>query len=119
MEYYNDNRTPRDRLNEDFIEKLLADDLPEFGCGCNQRENVGCPTCESTRTKNQGGDCEGYHPPHLNGNPLAMVYSPYQEWENLYEVESALQRGTIFKCLDFPFYKVRCCDVTRGKNCRR
>lgn len=154
MEYYNDNRTPRERLSEDFLDRLLDDELPGFGCGCDKNDNGISPACEGSRAnrvnnrdfvrvmpvaeisrpstdyedegcscgedRNCGcGDCDGYHPPHLHGNPLAMVYSPHQEWENLYEAETALHRGTIFKCLDFPFYKVRCSDTHCGKGCRR
>ena len=39
----------------------------------------------------------------LTGYPLAMVYSPEQGFENLYEPEDGLSRGTIFAALDFPF----------------
>ena len=35
--------------------------------------------------------------------PLAMVYSPVQEWRDLYDNEAGHERGTIFKELDFPF----------------
>ena len=35
--------------------------------------------------------------------PLAMVYSPKQEWRDLYENEEGHGRGTIFKELEFPF----------------
>lgn len=34
---------------------------------------------------------------------LAMVYSPYQEWQNIYDGEKSLERGTIFAELDKPF----------------
>ena len=36
--------------------------------------------------------------------PLAMVYSPVQEWRELYDNEAGLARGTVFKELDFPFW---------------
>lgn len=41
---------------------------------------------------------------------LAMAYVPNQTWGNLYETPVALQKGTIFAALDFPFYgeKYRC-----------
>ena len=39
----------------------------------------------------------------LAGYPLAMVYSPEQAFENLYEPDEGLSRGTIFKALDMPF----------------
>ncbi len=35
---------------------------------------------------------------------LAMMYVPYQRFENLYEPEKALERGTLFADLDLPFY---------------
>ena len=35
--------------------------------------------------------------------PLAMVYSPYQQFRNLYSPEIALERGTVFTELDLPF----------------
>ena len=58
-------------------------------------------------TKPQGG-CENT-PSSINGNmrldglPLAMSYLPMQKWENLYDPEVGLSRGTIFCCLDLPF----------------
>ncbi len=54
------------------------------------------------------GDFDNYKLPDLHGNPLSMVYSPHQKWGNLYEAEHGHSRGTIFKCLDFPFYGASC-----------
>ena len=39
----------------------------------------------------------------LAGYPLAMVYSPEQAFDNLYEPEEGLAHGTVFAALDFPF----------------
>jgi len=39
----------------------------------------------------------------LDSLPLAMGYVPVQKWENLYDPETALDRGTLFCCLDLPF----------------
>ncbi len=61
----------------------------------------------SENTKPQGG-CENV-PAAVSGNmrldalPLAMSYLPMQKWENLYDPEVGLDRGTIFACLDLPF----------------
>ena len=41
--------------------------------------------------------------PSLEGASLAMVYSPIQRFEELYEPAEALCRGTLFRCLDMPF----------------
>lgn len=35
--------------------------------------------------------------------PLAMAYVPFQKWEEPYDRETALSRGTIFPALDKPF----------------
>ena len=39
----------------------------------------------------------------LYSYPLAMVYSPLQEFRELYDADVALGRGTIFAELDLPF----------------
>ena len=39
----------------------------------------------------------------LKSHPLAMVYSPLQEFHELYTPEKALERGTVFTELDLPF----------------
>ena len=35
--------------------------------------------------------------------PLAMAYVPMQIWNKTYELDKALQVGTLFPCLDKPF----------------
>lgn len=72
-----------------------------------------CPVCRSLRK-------EALTPIPLNSpsrsntvnaveNPtsLAMVYSPKQAFDNLYETEKALARGTLFAELDKPFSPCR------------
>ena len=44
---------------------------------------------------------ESSFPAHAS---LAMMYVPYQRFQNLYEPEKALARGTLFADLDLPFY---------------
>ena len=44
---------------------------------------------------------ESSFPAHIS---LAMAYVPYQRFENLYDEEKALSRGTLFAELDMPFY---------------
>ena len=42
--------------------------------------------------------------PFMPNDPrLAFAYVPFQKYENIYPVEKALCRGTIFKDLDIPF----------------
>ncbi len=49
----------------------------------------------------------------LAGFPLAMVYSPYQQFDNLFTPDEALCKGTLFVELDKPFYG------NRGGRCER
>ena len=44
---------------------------------------------------------ESSFPAHIS---LAMAYVPFQRFENLYNDEKALDRGTLFAELDLPFY---------------
>ena len=39
----------------------------------------------------------------FSGMPIAMAYVPWQEWQDLYEIDKALYCGTIFKELHKPF----------------
>ena len=47
------------------------------------------------------------NPNCLNDYPLAMVYAPEQAFTDLYDCEQWLEKGTIFKALDFPFRGAR------------
>ncbi len=64
--------------------------------------------CGANNTNNNRKPCnpEGNN----NGNgwglyeyPLAMVYSPYQNFRNIYKCQDALEKGTLFSELDLPF----------------
>ena len=39
---------------------------------------------------------------------LGMVYSPYQEWQNIYDSDKGFDNGTIFAELDKPFLGYKC-----------
>ena len=39
----------------------------------------------------------------LGSLPIAMTYTPMQQWKTTYSAEEALQRGTLFPELDLPF----------------
>lgn len=47
----------------------------------------------------------------MEGFALAMAYVPWQQWGEIYPLNTGLQRGTIFPELDKPFFKGRCCDL--------
>ena len=69
-------------------------DMPRMSKGggdgdfCPIEQNGAVPECES------GVAC---------CRSLAMVYSPYQHFEELYEAGESLCRGTLFRKLDKPF----------------
>lgn len=76
----------------------------DCGCGGTQTtvsrsSDCGCTDC------NHGAKNDGI----LNGRSLAMVYSPYQKYEELYDPREGLCNGTIFCNLNKPFYGDRGC----------
>ena len=44
----------------------------------------------------------------LRNMPVAMAYTPIQRWNQVYDKERGLTRGTIFPELDLPFVMGRC-----------
>lgn len=125
MNPYN-RSTPRDRLDPRMLEKLSHEQHRDNngGCGCDGREHhthtemrSACPITPQCGARNEmpngcGCGC-GYEPdgnmyPTDFNTTLAMVYSPLQEFQNLYCEEEALIAGTIFKELDKPFYGPKC-----------
>lgn len=46
----------------------------------------------------------------MDALPVAMAYVSWQNWQSVYDNETALCRGTVFPCLDLPFlaYKGAC-----------
>ena len=47
--------------------------------------------------------CTGETECGMDALPVAMAYVSWQNWQNPYDPETALCRGTIFPCLDLPF----------------
>ena len=77
---------------------------PRFGVGYRPRRCVGCACGERKEDdSDENSPCTSGNCP-LSGKPLAMVYSPEQAFEGLYEPEEGLSHGTIFEALDMPFY---------------
>ena len=111
----NDNRTPRERIDDSFLRRMLGENggvhsTPTAPRGGREQSGQGGLSC------NPGGaSVENYR---LMNFPLGMVYSPIQEWRNAYDVDMALERGTLFRELDMPWEVAmpssgkggRCCD---------
>ena len=76
----------KDSCSMSELQKILS------GCGNIPAANLDLPACEKS------GKSYG-----LSGYPLAMVYSPMQEFDKLYELDKGFNAGTIFSELDLPF----------------
>ncbi len=96
-------RTPRDRIDRDFLLRTMEEVPSGSSCGCRR---------EVQRKRNCCTSAYG-----VEGHPLAMVYAARQEFRNLYDCAQGLERGTIFAELDLPFYKTPCNN--RKEGCRR
>ena len=66
----------------------------------SESPRLSCRGEESGVSARMQNDC-------MAGRSLAMVYSPCQEFEGLYEGAAALAAGTIFRELEKPFYGAR------------
>ena len=86
------------RINDDVLSRILGSD------SCT------VPTCNAEHEKS-----EHRHSWGLKNYPLAMVYAVDQCFDEIYDLEHALEAGTVFKELDLPFMGM---TVTKGGNCR-
>ena len=66
--------------------------LDSCGNGMRNAPDIDLPSCENN---NRSFGLVGY--------PLAMVYSPMQEFDKLYDIDKGFDAGTIFSELDLPF----------------
>lgn len=48
-------------------------------------------------------NASGFDARYLGSLPLAMAYTPMQQWKSTYSPQEGLSRGTIFPELDLPF----------------
>ena len=131
MKVKNENFTPRERVNRELLDRMMAESAreeaaerttmpspspapypaaPAMACQC--REERRCPgnyanrnQCAPQREDSGPNTCRT---PVYPGVSLAMVYSPCQAFADLYEPEAGIARGTIFKELDKPFYPTPC-----------
>lgn len=112
-------------FQNDALLRLLEEEggSARCGCGCGGlmrgiNRRASCPRGEGASDSGAGEQQEGCHNGGcawqsgtvaeqtgkcLAGSSLAMVYAPWQSFEELYEPEEALCRGTLFKALDKPF----------------
>ncbi len=90
--------------------------VEKSNCGCGNNTVVitearrsACPISRCTTTPVTEGCVDTY--------PVAMAYVPMQQWRELYDPDSAIHRGTIFRELDLDWYPTNCRkDCRRGNN---
>ena len=85
------------------IESERNSSVQGSGCGCNgtsEHADCGCGCNDSSLISEFDYS-------------LAMAYSPYQQFQNIYCEEEGFAIGTIFKELDKPFYGPKC----KGGHC--
>lgn len=100
----NDTLTPRDRIGDEMLRRMLGEDASP------SRPMPDLPPEEHARESRHGAPdapCETWG---LRDHPLGMVYAPWQDFSDLYDRDTALRQGTIFRKLDLPF---------RGESVRR
>ena len=84
-----------DRISDGILRQIIGDDKPD------------APSCNISKDRHMSWGLEGY--------PLAMVYAPIQCFKDVYDLDTALMQGTVFKELDLPFKGE---SVGKGGMCR-
>ena len=84
----------RGREHADYA--TLRQNLNARDCDCRNGAVTAAPAANVAPMRPNDPSC-------LENYPLAMVYAPGQAFEALYECEQWLEKGTIFKALEFPF----------------
>jgi len=84
-------------------------------CGCQEHQEHHEHPADYDRRDRDNSPCEPCaNDDRMKHFALAMAYVPIQEWEMLYDEETALIRGTLFEALDLPWYQSACGDQ-RGR----
>lgn len=122
MDQQRDCGSPLDRIDESVLRMMLGGDPGETAGTTGTSRRSGGTRGSGVQSAERGFGCDSrgtagatFALPDLYGTPLAMVYSPVQRFENLYDPEEGLAAGTIFRDLDFPFYPAGCSSCGRGR----
>ena len=113
MNSFDENMTPRDRADgiDSILRELMGDEL-------EQNSLPSPPPCQTGNDDKQ--DAHTAHGRSCEFLSLAMVISPYQEFDNLFDCyEEALQKGTLFRELYMPMQgRGPCTDGRNGGICK-
>ena len=99
-------RADRDRFGQSMEPSQPGAAAP-YGSAMSPRSTMPAGTVMPWMTWNMSCPNTGVGPLEQN-YPAAMAYVPWQQWQDIYEPETALARGTIFPDMDLPFDYGRC-----------
>ena len=85
---------------------MYTDDKADFSRMCGRSDGCGCE-----KLAEGGVPCADRRTWGLVGYPVGMVYAPIQVFDSVYDLDTALKRGTLFGVLDLPFV---CGDKKKG-----
>ena len=102
--------TPQERVDDGLLARILGE---SSGCGCGETQGRvrydgggqgshtqdGCGTCGCDRVGNERVCGFG-----VEGGVVAALYVPMQTFDGVYDMTTAMRRGTMFEALDKPFY---------------
>ncbi len=71
-------------------------------------QSASCPTCQ--QSPYYGSWCPNTGTGGMEQYAVGMGYVPWQQWQQTYTLDKALEQGTIFPVLDKPFWMGRCCQ---------
>ena len=106
----NQDGTPYDRMDDALLEQLLG--TPRFPVQDGSEQRGGSLNCRGERVREDAVPTmacamDGNHYSRVgfgvHGGTLAALYIPVQEFDDLYDEETALKQGTLFRGLDLPF----------------
>lgn len=98
-----DTMTPRDRISDDMLRRML-----DYDSSDNQTSPLrDAPSTQHRNTERRTWGLANY--------PLASVYAPLQDFRKIYDRDTALRKGTIFSEMDLPFMGR---SIMKGGSCR-
>lgn len=114
----NEKQYSRRRSNDEFLRRIRGEeflsgmtagsDIPTLSRTdvprLDERPKTACDGSDNTTVRQSANE-------HCHMPSLAMVYSPYQHWQNLLSPEEGLAHGSIFTELIKPL------EVGNGSNC--
>ena len=108
-----DTRSPRDRIGDEMLRRMLGMSDEAEPSERRERQTPDLPPSEKNASPCLPNGGWGLH-----DHPLGMVYAPMQHFRNLYDRETALKQGTIFRELDLPFLGESVANTQKGGSYR-